>query len=139
MQSFSITGFIWRVVFAVALVLVTFNPTGQSYFHWVRGDFPSFKSTQAVLGIVLLGLWLFLWRSMMQAIGMLGFLLMAALTASLVWLFVSWGWLDMQDANTMVWVALIALGFILGVGMSWSIIRQRLTGQASVDQVDDIR
>ena len=139
MQSFSITGFIWRVVFAIALVLATFNPTGHSYFHWVRGDIPSFKPTQAVFGIVLLVLWIFLWRSMMQAIGVLGLLLMAALTASLVWLFVSWGWLDMTDSTTMVWVALIALGFILGAGMSWSIIRQRLTGQASVDQVDDTR
>lgn len=88
---------------------------------------------------MLLGLWFFLWRSMMQAIGVAGFLLMAAFTASLVWLFVSWGWLDMADATAMTWVALIALGFILGVGMSWAIIRQRLTGQASVDQVDDAR
>jgi hypothetical protein len=139
MQSFSIGGFIWRVIFALALVLATFNPTGHSYFHWVRADFPSFTPAQAVLGIVLLVLWIFLWRSMMQAIGMIGLLLMAAFTASLVWLFVSWGWLYMTDATTMIWVALIALGFILGAGMSWSIIRQRLTGQASVDQVDDNR
>ena len=39
----------------------------------------------------------------------------------------------------MTWVVLIALGLILGVGMSWSIVRRELTGQASVDDVDDNR
>jgi hypothetical protein len=31
----------------------------------------------------------------------------------------------------------VALGLVLGVGMSWAIVRQRLTGQASVDDIDD--
>jgi ABC-type sulfate transport system permease subunit len=54
-----------------------------------------------------------------------------------VWLFVSWGWLDARNATTMTWVVLVALGLILGVGMSWAIIRRELTGQASVDEIDD--
>jgi hypothetical protein len=139
MNSISIAGFIWRVVFALVLVLVTFNPAGYSYFHWVRGEFPAVTPAQAVVGIVLLILWIFLSRSMIQAIGILGLGLMTAFTAALVWLFVSWGWLDVSDATTMTWVILVALGLILGVGMSWAIIRQKLTGQASVDEIDDAR
>ena len=92
---------------------------------------------QAVVGVVLLVLWIFLWRSMMQAIGTLGLILMAAFTAALVWLFVSWGWLDVGNTTTMTWVVLVALGLILGVGMSWAIVRRELTGQASVDQVEE--
>jgi len=137
MDRFSLVGFAWRVAFALALVLLTFNPVGYSYFHWVRGNFPAFTPAQAVLGIVLLILWIFLWRSMMQAVGTLGLALMVALTAALVWLLVSWGWLDVANATAMTWVALIALGTILGVGMSWAIIRRELTGQASVDELDD--
>jgi hypothetical protein len=34
-------------------------------------------------------------------------------------------------------VLLLILGVILGVGMSWSHIRRRLSGQASVDRVDE--
>ena len=139
MNSISIAGFVWRVVFALVLVLATFNPAGYSYFHWVRGEFPRVTPAQAVIGIVLLILWIFLSRSMMQAIGILGLGLMTAFTAALVWLFVSWGWLDVSNATTMAWVILIALGLILGVGMSWAIIRQKLTGQASVDEIDDNR
>jgi len=139
MNGISITGFFARVAFALLLVLATFNPAGYSYFHWVRGEFPSVTPAQAVVGVVLLILWIFLSRSMMQAIGILGLLLMTAFTAALVWLFVSWGWLDVANATTMSWVVLVALGLILGVGMSWAIIRQRLTGQASVDEIDDNR
>jgi hypothetical protein len=39
----------------------------------------------------------------------------------------------------MTWVALVVLGLILGVGMSWAIIRHDLTGQASVDEIDGHR
>jgi len=138
-DGFSIGGFLWRIGLALALVLLTFNPAGFSYFHWVRDDFPSFSPAQAVLGIALLILWIFLWRSMVQAIGMLGILLMAALTAALVWLVASWGWLDITRSSTMTWIVLVALGLILGVGMSWAIVRRNLTGQASVDDVDDDR
>lgn len=139
MNGISIAGFLWRVAFALLLVLATFNPAGYSYFHWVRAEFPSIGPAQAVVGIVLLILWIFLSRSMMQAIGILGLLLMTAFTAALVWLLVSWGWLDVGNATTMSWVVLVALGLILGVGMSWAIVRQKLTGQASVDEIDDNR
>jgi hypothetical protein len=139
MDSFSIGGFALRIAFALALVLLTFNPAGYSYFHWIRGNFPAFTPAQAVVGIGLLVLWIFLWRSMMQAIGTVGLVLMAAFTAALVWLFVSWGWLDVGNATTMAWVVLVALGLILGIGMSWSIVRRELTGQASVDEVGDNR
>ena len=131
MDSFSIGGFAWRIAFALALVLLTFNPAGYSYFHWIRGNFPAVTPAQAVIGIGLLVLWIFLWRSMMQAIGTIGLALMAAFTAALVWLFVSWGWLDVGNSTTMTWVVLVSLGLILGVGMSWAIVRRELTGQAS--------
>ena len=139
MDRFSLLGFALRIALALALVFLTFNPSGYSYFHWVRGNFPGLTPGQAVLGIALLILWIFLWRSMMQAVGSLGLALMAALTAALVWLFASWGWLDVANATVMTWVALAALGIILGIGMSWAIIRRELTGQASVDEIEDNR
>ena len=73
---------------------------------------------------------------MMQAVGKLGFVLMAALFAAMVWMFVGWGWIDPGNANAMTWVALLVLALILGIGMSWAIIRRDITGQASVDEID---
>jgi len=139
MDKISIGGILTRVALALALVLSTFNPTGYSYFHWVRQAFPSLSPPQAVIGILLLILWIFLWRSMMQAIGKLGLVLMAAFFAAVIWMLVSWGWIDAGKASAMTWVSLVVLGLILGIGMSWAIIRRDLTGQASVDEIDGHR
>jgi O-antigen/teichoic acid export membrane protein len=137
MDRLSVGGLAWRVAFALGLVLATFNPAGFSYFHWLRDEQPGITPAQAVVGIALLVLWIFLWRSMLQAVGALGLLLMAAFTGALVWLCASWGWLDVKNATTMAWVVLVALGLILGVGMSFAIVRRNLTGQATVDEIDD--
>jgi hypothetical protein len=32
-------------------------------------------------------------------------------------------------------IALVAVGLVLGVGMSWSLLSRRLTGQVDTDQV----
>lgn len=136
MDTVTLGGIFARVGGALALVLLTFNPSGFSYFHWVKQGFPSVTPPQAVVGILLLILWLFLWRSMMQAIGTIGLVLMAALSAAVVWMLASWGWLDVGNAAAMTWVVLVILGLILGIGMSWAIIRKEVTGQASVDEID---
>ncbi len=38
-RSFGAADFLWRLVAALALVLVTFNPSGHSYIHWIKDAF----------------------------------------------------------------------------------------------------
>jgi hypothetical protein len=33
-------------------------------------------------------------------------------------------------------MGILVLSLILGIGLSWSILRQRLSGQASVDEIE---
>jgi glucan phosphoethanolaminetransferase (alkaline phosphatase superfamily) len=136
MEEFDFLGFLWRMLFALALVLLTFNPTGHSYYHWLADGFPSVSPAEAVAGILLLLGWIFFVRTTLSAIGTVGIVLMAALFASIVWWIVSKGWLDVGNRSTMAWIVLLALGLMLGIGMSWSHIRRRLSGQAAVDRVD---
>jgi hypothetical protein len=136
MEEFDFLGFFWRLLFAMALVLLTFNPTGHSYYHWLADGFPSVQPLEAVAGILLLIGWVFFVRSTLAAIGTLGLVLLAALFAAIVWWLVSQGWLDVSNRSAMAWVVLVMLGLMLGVGMSWSHIRRRLSGQAAVDRVD---
>ena len=136
MEEFDFGGFIWRLLFAMALVLLTFNPTGHSYYHWLADGFPSVLPLEAVVGILLLIGWGFFVRSTLAAMGALGVGLMVALFAAIVWWVISRGWLDVGNRSAMAWIVLLALGLVLGVGMSWSHIRRRLSGQASVDRVD---
>jgi hypothetical protein len=37
----------------------------------------------------------------------------------------------------MIWIGLVMVATILAIGMSWSHVRRRLTGQADVDDVDE--
>jgi hypothetical protein len=135
-EGFDLMGLLWRLVFAMALVLLTFNPTGHSYYHWLADGFPSVQPAEAVAGIALVIAWVFFLRSTLAAIGTLGLVLMLAFFASVVWWVVSKGWLDLGDRRAMAWVVLVAVGLVLGIGMSWSHVRRRLTGQAAVDRVD---
>ena len=91
---------------------------------------------EVVAGIALLGAWIFFVRSTMAAIGTLGVVLLLALFAAIVWWVVSQGWLDVSNRSAMAWVVLLILGLVLGIGMSWSHIRREVSGQASVDRVD---
>lgn len=125
-----------RMVFSLALVFLTFNPTGHSYYHWLRDHVSPIEPQVVVAGIVLLGAWLFFVRATFSSMGTVGVALLLALFAAIVWWMVSAGWLSTTDKSTMAWVVLTALGLLLGFGMSWAHIRARLSGQASVDRVD---
>jgi len=136
MDDFSFKEFLARLVFSVALVLLTFNPTGHSYYHWLVEGFPSVQPLEAVAGIALIGAWIFFVRSTLAAMGALGVILLLALFSAIVWWVVSLGWLDVGNRSAMAWVVLLILGLVLGIGMSWSHIRREFSGQASVDRVD---
>jgi hypothetical protein len=136
MDKFNFMGVVWRVLFSLALVFLTFNPSGTSYFHWLAESFPSIQPAKAIAGILLVGAWLFFVRSTFNAMGPAGVGLLVALFASIVWWMVRQGWLSIDNRAAMAWVVLTILGIVLGIGMSWSLIRQRVSGQTSVDRVD---
>jgi hypothetical protein len=136
MEEFSLGSRLGRLLFSVALVLLTFNPTGHSYYHWLADGFPSIQPLEAIAGIALLIAWLVFVRTTLSAIGTLGLALLVAFFAAVVWWVVSQGWLDPSNRSAMAWVVLLVLGLVLGIGMSWSHVRQQLSGQSSVDRVD---
>jgi len=135
-QKFNAAGILWRVLFSLGLVFLTFNPSGHSFYHWFKESVPHLQPAIAVCGIVLLGAWLFFVRSTLSSMGAVGVVLLMAFFAAVVWWMVSSGWLSLTDRSTTAWIALTMLGLVLGIGMSWAHIRQRISGQASVDRVD---
>jgi hypothetical protein len=128
---------------ALMLVYATFNPTGRSYFHWAlaplvgRGA-PSEGSTalKFLLGIVLLIGWVVVLQATRRSIGLTGAVLALALCGGLIWLLVEQHVVSPTGSAAIAHIALIAIGLVLGVGMSWSLVSRRLTGQVDTDQVD---
>lgn len=137
MQNFSWPSLFIRIGFAFVLVFVSFNPTGYSYFHWLKSVFPSLTPYVAIAGIGLIIGWAMFIRATLRSLGPVGIVLAVLLQACLVWLFIDLGWLDWKNMDVMAWLALIVISIVLGVGMSWSHIRRRLSGQVDTDDVDD--
>jgi hypothetical protein len=135
-NDFNLASVVLRIAFSLALVFLTFNPSGRSYFHWLAANLSPVQPMVVVVGILLLGAWLFFVRATFTSMGTVGVVLLLALFAAIVWWMVSQGWLSMANRSAMAWVVLTCLGLLLGIGMSWAHIRARITGQSSVDRVD---
>jgi hypothetical protein len=135
MRNLSIGGVIGRFLASLILVIATFNPTGYSFVHWIAGNFPHLVPLQLVVGIALLGLWLFFLHATWRSLGTLGVALGLAFLAAMVWLFTSWGWFSLSNHNAVIWVALFMMACMLTLGMCWALIQARVSGQAVVEEV----
>jgi len=136
-EKLTFVGFLLRAAFALALVLLTYNPSGYSYVHMLQSGFPAVTPLEAVLGLLLLIGWFVFLRATLSSIGALGMVLLLALFAAFVWLIVSWGWVKLSSTGAIVWISLVVLSLILAVGMSWAHLYRRWSGQATVEDTDD--
>ena len=132
----SLIGFALRMGFAIALVLATYNPTGTSWVHWIAEGWETDLPLKALAGIALLIGFVVVLRASFRSIGIFGKALAGALLAALGWVAYDYGYLNVEDQSVMEWLVLIAMGLILGLGLSWSHIRRSITGQADMDDVD---
>ena len=76
-------------------------------------------------------------RATLRSIGAFGMALVLAIVGALIWVAQDFGWLDLRDPTLNTWIALVALATVLGIGLSWSHVRRRLSGQSDMDDVDD--
>jgi Family of unknown function (DUF6524) len=134
-RRFTFKSFLLRVLFALVLVLVTYNPTDYCYLHWLHTS--AFKPQHAVVGVALLGGWLVFVRATFMSLGALGLIVCTAFLAALVWWLIDLGWLTASQFTTVEWITLVCLSVLLAVGLSWSHLRRRLTGQYDVEDIDD--
>lgn len=124
-------GALVRVVLAIVLVLATFNPTGYSLFHWITAAPVAVTPGKALATLVLTIGWLVCLRTAFTALGALGLLLGLALFGVLVWFLVDRELMTLTG-SAIVWVGLLVVGVLLGVGLSWSLLRAKATGQIEV-------
>lgn len=125
-----------RFLAALILVFLTYNPFGWSYFHWTIQNLPDWNVVKIFAGIILLIGWTIYINSTLQSLGGVGLVLAAAFFASLIWLIVTIGWIPADNATIVTTLSLIIISAVLGVGMCWSHIRRRLSGQYDVDELE---
>lgn len=128
-----------RLALALALVLLTYNPSSYSYFHWLRGALSGGTSgpEQWFVGVVLLIGWVMFVRATLLSLGGIGILLGAAFFGTLMWLLVEYEIVPAGTSTAIIWIGLVCTAGLLAVGMSWSHVRRRLAGQYDVDDVTE--
>lgn len=132
----SLSGFFLRWLFAFVLVFATFNPSGYSLFHWVWPFTDEQLPLKILVIILFFASYLFYVSATVKSLGVLGILILFALCGTLIWLFVDQGWLDLSNSGILSWVMIFIISTVLGVGISWSHFKKRITGQFDTDDVE---
>lgn len=139
-DSISWLGIFLRWLAALFLVFLTWNAEGWSYYHWTIQPLlegaGSFSALKFLAGMLLIAAWVVFLQATKRSIGILGAALVAAIAGGVIWLLISSGIVSANSGRGMARVVLIGLSLILAVGMSWSHLSKRLTGQADTDVVD---
>ena len=130
-------GFMLRWLFAFGLLAATYNPTAWNYVRWTRENWRDATSIAVLLGLVLFIGYVIYLRATLRSIGLFGMILILALFGALLWVAFDIGWVSFANPSVNTWIGLVALSLVLGTGLSWSIVRRKLTGQADVDDVDE--
>jgi hypothetical protein len=129
-------GFLLRLLVACVLVFSTYNPSGYSYYHLLSENISNITPTIALFGVLLLVGWTIFLRATLRSLGAFGLLLAAAFLGVLLWMMIDWGWFDADNLKAVTYLILVVLSGILAIGVSWSHIRRRITGQVDVDDVE---
>lgn len=127
-----------RWAFAFVLLVATYNPTNWNYSRWALETWSDGSKPLIVFfGLLLLVGYIIYFRATLRSIGPFGMLLVAALVGSLVWVLYDFGLLNLENRSAQVWLGIFALSVVLGIGLSWSIVRRKLSGQYDMDDVDE--
>ena len=135
-KSFGWDGFLLRFVFAIIVVFATYNPEGVSYYHWVYEALPDFSVLKAFVGVILLIGWIILFRATFGSLGFIGILLAAAFFGLAIWLIIDVLGLSTDNLRVISYIIGIMLASVLSIGVSWSHVRRRLSGQVDTDEIE---
>ena len=140
-KHFTWQSFFIRLIFAVLLVYLTYNPSGYSFFHWAKealfGEALLVTPPFAMSAVVLIIGWAVFIRATLRSLGGFGLVLALAFFAILVWWLIDIGWIGLDSLSILTYIILFLLAGILATGMSWSHIRRKMSGQVDVDDIDE--
>ena len=138
----SIGGIALRALAALILVFATYNPEGKSFYHWAVAPLidgtPSAgpASVKFLMGIALAACWVVFLTATRRSIGIAGSALVLAVCGGLVWMLLDLGLVSASSARGITYVVLICTALLLAVGISWSHVSRKLSGQVDMDQTD---
>ena len=138
MKAISASGLGIRFTIALALVCLTWNPTRFNYYRWAMANWSELAPVVFFVGLILLITWVIFLRATTRSLGPIGITLAVAVAGSILWLLLDYELISLANSTALSWVILALLSAILAAGMSWSHLRRRWSGQADVDDLDEV-
>jgi|APEBP8051072433_1049376.scaffolds.fasta_scaffold08047_2 hypothetical protein len=130
-------GIFMRWLAAFLLLAATLNPTGANYVAWAGAHWHDQLPLTVLMGLLLLVGYAIAISATLNSIGSFGMVVIAAIFGCTVWVLEDWGMLSLSNGDVRMWLGIAALSVVFAAGLSWGLIKQRLTGQATVDDIDD--
>lgn len=124
--AFNPQRFFVQWLLCLALVLLTYNPFGDSYYHWVMRS-PEDLFFKAVVGLALLFTYVFLLWVIFSSVGRRGIVIGIVLWVLMAYQVFEWIPTDSLMLRRLVQLACLAT--LLAVGLIWPHMLTRLTGQ----------
>ncbi|MCH2065924.1 DUF6524 family protein [Shimia sp.] len=129
-------GLLLRWLIAFLLLAATYNPTDYNYVVWARANYVEELPLTVLLGLLLLIGYVIYLRATLRSIGAFGMTVVLAVLAAIAWVLHDYDMLSLDNGAVNIWLAILALSIVLGIGLGWSIVRRMLTGQVDVDDVE---
>ena len=134
-EPLPLTFFLARFLFSLALVFATYNPTGYSFYHWIADIGAGPPSLKVIVALTLVMIYYAIFRVVFAAfrrsgliMGALAALLFASELATIVA-----GWRSHPSWHFYFllsqYASLCGIAIVLSLGVSWSHLIERLTGQ----------
>lgn len=130
-------GFLIRWLFAFVLLAATYNPTQWNFVRWAMANYTDMLSVTVLVGLVPFVGYIIYLRATLRSIGVFGMILVMAVAGTLIWVLFDQGFVSLENPTVNTWLGIVILSIVLAIGLSWSIVRRKLSGQADVDDVDE--
>jgi hypothetical protein len=135
MKQLTFSGFLVRLGFASVLVFLTYNPTPYNFVDWLMSG--EFSPLKGLAGMILLIGWVVFARASLRSLGVAGFALIVAFFGFFLWLLIDFNLLQLDNVNLLIWISDIIASIVLAIGMSWSHVRRRMSGQLDTDDINE--
>ncbi len=122
-------GILVRMLAVMLIVGAIYNPGGYSWYHWVAETGWNHWIAKIFMGLSLLAGLIVCVHATIRSLGLLLGLPIAGLIAALIWLAVDRGIIDWSDWLQRTLALEGGLILLLSTGVSFSLIRYRLSGQ----------
>jgi len=122
-------GILVRMLAVLFLVAATYNPSGYSYWHWAFRGNADYWALKIFLGLLIIFGFVFCLYATWRSLRLLLSVPLLLVIAACLWLLSDWNIIDLSDWLQRTLALEAGLVVLLGTGVSFSLIRYRLSGQ----------